>query len=222
MITAAHLATARSIARGVHSSIPANAGIELDDLIGAAYLGLAKAARAWNGITKFEAFAYRPIKGAVIDELRSQSPLSRGALAEQRKVREIEEPLAQRLKRWPTRNEAAHAAGVPHDRVAHADELNWPARFDSPLLLVQSAGSEDGTMHDVIEDPAAPHWAPPPERFVDLIAGLDARAQLALTMRHVDEAEQQDIGDVLGLDRSTVSLILTRAHATLRARLEAA
>ena len=57
--------------------------IDLDDLVGAAYIGLVKAADRFDSNREviFRTFAEDHIRGAVLDELRSMDILSRGLRA---------------------------------------------------------------------------------------------------------------------------------------------
>jgi hypothetical protein len=68
----------RSIALGLCRKLPSS--IQVDDLIGAGFVGLVEAYRRHDASdeTGFKVYAERRILGAMLDELRSLDPLSRG------------------------------------------------------------------------------------------------------------------------------------------------
>src|ERR1044071_931872 len=88
--------------------------MDSDDVLSAGTIGLLHAIDRFDpdqGV-RFETYALQRIRGAIIDTIRSLSPLSRGAGRRARLLDETTAALAQRLGRAPTQDELARALGV--------------------------------------------------------------------------------------------------------------
>src|ERR687884_395004 len=88
-------------------SLPA--AMDSDDVLSAGTVGLLHAIDRFDpdqGV-RFETYALQRIRGAIIDTIRSLSPLSRGAGRRAKLLDETTAALAQRLGRTPTQEESA-------------------------------------------------------------------------------------------------------------------
>src|SRR5919198_3732555 len=88
--------------------------MDSDDVLSAGTVGLLHAIDRFDpdqGV-RFETYALQRIRGAIIDTIRSLSPLSRGAGRRARLLEETTAALAQRLGRAPTQEEIATELGV--------------------------------------------------------------------------------------------------------------
>src|SRR6202035_1836282 len=86
-------------------SLPA--AMDSDDVLSSGTVGLLHAIDRFDpdqGV-RFETYALQRIRGAIIDTIRSLSPLSRGAGRRARVLDETTDALAQRLGRVPTQEE---------------------------------------------------------------------------------------------------------------------
>src|SRR4030088_2838149 len=93
-------------------SLPA--AMDSDDVLSAGTVGLLHAIDRFDpeqGV-RFETYALQRIRGAIIDTIRSLSPLSRGAGRRARLLDENTAALAQLLGRAPTQEELAEELGV--------------------------------------------------------------------------------------------------------------
>src|SRR5438309_8990488 len=93
-------------------SLPA--AMDSDDVLSAGTVGLLHAIDRFDpdqGV-RFETYALQRIRGAIIDTIRSLSPLSRGAGRRARMLDETTSALAQRLSRAPTHEELAAELGI--------------------------------------------------------------------------------------------------------------
>src|SRR5205807_1313750 len=91
-----------------------------DDLVSAAMVGLAQAARSFDperGIS-FERYASTRIRGALIDELRSRDWASRSVRFKARRMAACVEDLTAELGRAPSTTEVAEELGVSESRIS--------------------------------------------------------------------------------------------------------
>ncbi len=100
----------RSIARAVSLTLPQH--VELDDLIQAGTLGLIDAAHKFDTTknVEFAVYAKHRIRGAILDSLRHEDPISRDVRREQKKINATIGELEQNLKRDATELEIARCA----------------------------------------------------------------------------------------------------------------
>src|SRR2546423_8232214 len=94
---------ARQLARRLHDKI------DLDELVSAGSIGLMQAAASYEptrGLT-FSTYAVPRIRGSMLDELRRQDHMSRGARRKARSIASAREALTHRLGREPKAAEVA-------------------------------------------------------------------------------------------------------------------
>ena len=201
-----------------------NRGIERDDLLQVARLGLLKAIRRYRpdaGRT-FAGFAVPTISGELKRYFRDLGWVVRPSrrVQELRMVlRQTREALTHELGRTPTRAELAAHLGVEVAEVSHADEADSnfrPASIDLPSSraehnpLADAVSANDRTLEAVCDR-------------VDLrraLDGLPAEARRVLHLRFVEERSQRDIAGELGATQMQVSRMLNRVFRQLRAELE--
>jgi RNA polymerase sigma factor (sigma-70 family) len=111
---------------------------DADDLISAGTIGLVRAARAYDPSrhTEFKTYAYIRVRGAVIDELRSQSFSSPSIRQRIRSIREAHRRHAVETGQPPTDQDLADRAGLSlrmyYQTVEEARRLGRPARPGEP------------------------------------------------------------------------------------------
>jgi len=90
------------------------AHVHRDDLLSAAMLGLAQAARSWDPErgASFERHAATRIRGALLDELRGSDWASRSVRSRARRMARASDELTMRLGRAPTATEVAAELGI--------------------------------------------------------------------------------------------------------------
>jgi RNA polymerase sigma-B factor len=206
-----HLPLAKSVARRY-----AGRGVELDDLMQVAAVGLVKAADrfdAGRGVS-FSAFAQPTIEGELRHHLRDRSGSVRIPRELQRlgkRLRARQSELAARLGRAPTLSELADAVDADTQQVERAlaaeqarDPVSLPAPEDGAPGAVSAepyADSEDRLLLD------APMHV------------LDERERRIVYLRfHADKTERQ-IAREVGISQAHVSRLLAGALSKLRAEL---
>src|SRR5690606_9645073 len=114
-LIAQHAPLVRRLALQLAARLPAN--VELDDLMQAGMMGLLDAVRRYEvqAAAKFETYATTRIRGAMLDELRSQDWLSRGARSKARDIEAAVRRVQQRELRAASEQEIADELGMPLD-----------------------------------------------------------------------------------------------------------
>src|SRR5438309_859772 len=138
-------------------SLPA--AMDSDDVLSAGTVGLLHAIDRFDpdqGV-RFETYALQRIRGAIIDTIRSLSPLSRGAGRRARLLEETAAMLAQQLGRAPTQDELARELGV--DQAELGRMLLESAHVIVSLDGTGSQGDDEGevqSLRDLLHDPDEP------------------------------------------------------------------
>jgi RNA polymerase sigma factor FliA len=207
-------------------SLPA--AMDSDDVLSAGTVGLLHAIDRFDpdqGV-RFETYALQRIRGAIIDTIRSLSPLSRGAGRRARLLDETTAMLAQRFGRAPTQEELARELGV--DLTELGRMLLESAHVIVSLDGAGSGGDDEGelqSLRDLLHDPdeASTDEVVEENELVDrLSAAIDSlppRDRLVLNLYYHEELTLKEISRVIEVSESRVSQIHTAAVMKLRALL---
>jgi len=213
-----YLGLVRRIAIHLRPRVPAY--LELDDMIQLGTMGLIEAEKnydAGQGVS-FEIFAKARIRGAIIDEARRLSDVSRLAIKNSKAHSGVIEGLSNSLGRAPSNREVAEVLGLSIDSYEnqrnHANQLNT---IELEIFFDESNFDPDHKHHDVFEDVAEENVK---SVIASAIATLDERRQLILKLYYVEEMNLKEIGAVIGVNESRVSQILSAALKELRPLLE--
>jgi RNA polymerase sigma factor FliA len=213
------------VAGRVGVGLPAT--VEQADFVSYGIFGLIDAIEKFNPdrSIKFETYAIRRIRGAIIDELRALDWIPRSVRQKARAVEQAYATLGTRLSRTPSENEVAAEL-----RISVA-ELH---RIFSQLSLVNVVALEEllqggvddrfslvDTLADTTaEDPqAAAESRETKHLLVRAITGLPERERTVVTLYYFEGLTLSEIGQVLGVTESRVSQIHTKAVLQLRSRL---
>jgi RNA polymerase sigma factor FliA len=214
-----------SLARRVAASMPHS--IELGDLIQDGMLGLIDAACRFDearGI-KFETFAERRVRGAMIDALRRDA-WPRGVRRQRRELEAAREQLRRELGGEPSLADLAARMGSDEARLGRTIVRINTIESTSPL----SAGEHvDGAMLPpalVPSEPRSPEKVFEDDEIRDrvraAIAGLPPRERRVILLYYYAEATMKQIGTDIGVNESRVSQLHARAVQRLRQSLGAA
>ena len=221
---AAGLPFVESLARRVAASMPHS--IELSDLVQDGMLGLIDAACRFDearGI-KFETFAERRVRGAMIDALRRDA-WPRGVRRQRRELEAAREQLRRELGAEPSLADLAARMGSDEARLGRTILRISTIESTSPL----SAGENvDGAMLPpalVPSEPPAPDKAYEDREIRDrvraAIASLPPRERKVIGLYYYGEATMKEIGASIGVNESRVSQLHARAVQRLRQALGA-
>jgi RNA polymerase sigma factor for flagellar operon FliA len=199
-----------------------------EDILSYGTIGLIQAVDRYDpsqGV-KFETYAIRRIRGAILDAIRSLHPISRDANRRAREIEHAYDALVQQLGRLPTDEEVSAHLGLSVDELQQrlADASATILSLDSPIgdddehltLLDQLADdSELGVAEQVERDDLYRH-------LVAAIRCLPERDRLLITLYYYEELTLKEISEVLGVSTSRVSQLHAAAVLKLRAALRQA
>jgi len=208
-----------ALARRMASTMPHS--IEVSDLVQDGVLGLIDAAQRFDdarGI-KFETFAERRVRGAMIDALRKDA-WPRSVRRLRREIEAARVMLRERLGHEPSLADLAAALGKDEDHLQRT--MVRIATIESTSAQT-APDSGDEYPHDGVLVPAEParpdaiYEADEQRRRVrTAMASLPARDQQLIAMYYFGDATMKAIGEHLGVNESRVSQLHTRALRRLR------
>ena len=136
-----YLPIVRSVAEQVTSRLPRS--VDPDDLISAGVFGLLQSLENFdpNRGTKFETYCRMRIRGAMIDELRSQDLLSRDARGRANRVAGALQKLRQELGREPNSLEVADEVGLSQREL---EAVQQKSAVQIMVSLDSTPRSQDG------------------------------------------------------------------------------
>lgn len=213
-----------NLARRVAASMPHS--VDLGDLVQSGMLGLIDAARRFDesrGI-KFETFAERRVRGAMIDALRREA-WPRGVRRVRRELEAAREALRRELGHEPSMADLAARVGADEARLGRT--ILRIATIESTSPLADLSDTDASTLPPVLM-PAEP--LPPDreyeavetrERLQAAIATLPPRERSVVGRYYFEDATMKEIGAEIGVNESRVSQLHARAMARLRQVLSA-
>jgi RNA polymerase sigma factor FliA len=221
---AAGLPFVESLARRVAASMPHS--IELSDLVQDGMLGLIDAACRFDearGI-KFETFAERRVRGAMIDALRRDA-WPRGVRRQRREIEAAREQLRRELGAEPSLADIAARVGSDEARLGRTIVRISTIESTSPLSAGEHIESTSLPPALVPSEPQSPDDAYEErevrERVRAAIASLPPRERKVIGMYYFAEATMKQIGAAIGVNESRVSQLHARAVQRLRKALGA-
>jgi RNA polymerase sigma factor for flagellar operon FliA len=214
-----HMPLVRRIAWHVHGSV--SSSVEVEDLMQTGLVALVEAATSFQdrGQVTFAQYLSTRIRGAMIDELRRQATITRGAMRRRRMLAETETMLATRLGRAPSDEETALQLGVSPERLRQDYTAAQPVRFE-PIDGVYSDDnpwfmSDDPNPFELLESEDLR------QALIAAIGNLSEREGQVIQLYYVEELNLEEIGQVLGVGAARVCQIKKSAHDKLKKALEA-
>jgi RNA polymerase sigma factor FliA len=211
-----------ALARRMAASMPNS--IDIGDLVQDGVLGLIDAAHRFDeerGI-KFETFAERRVRGAMIDALRRDA-WPRGVRRQRRELDAAREALRRELGHEPSMADLAARVGSDEKRLSRTivrintieatSPLATGEHFDEsclPTALVPSEPDAPDTAYEKLETR---------ERVRRAIASLPLREQKVIGLYYYGEVTMKEIGAEIGVNESRVSQLHARAVRRLREAL---
>jgi RNA polymerase sigma factor for flagellar operon FliA len=176
---------------------------------------------------RFETYAITRIKGAILDELRSQDWVPRSVRARAREIERANVKLEARLHRVPTEEELADELEMPLEdfRAALLQIANSSVSALDELWMSSDSSGDSVSLLDTLRDPNSPD----PERALDqsevrdrlaeAVTRLPEREKLVIALYYYENLTLREIGEVLRVTESRVSQLHTKAVLGLRSHL---
>ncbi len=200
------------------------ASVDLDDLIQAGMIGLLDAASRYKEDqgAQFETYASQRIRGAMLDELRSNDWLPRSLRRTSREVETAVHQVEQTLGRSASETEIAEHLKMPLDEYQsmlqdlHGSQLIYYEDFDrsaddEPFLDRYCVDHSDPLSALLDESLRA--------ALVEAIERLPEREKLLMSLYYERGMNLREIGAVMEVSESRVCQLHSQAVARLRTRL---
>jgi RNA polymerase sigma factor FliA len=213
----AHMPMVKRVAIHLKARIPPF--LELDELVQVGMLGLIEAAQGFDPARgfPFEHFALSRVRGAMLDEVRRLSHLSRASVQFNKSENAAVHQLSAELGRAPTQAELAESMGL--ELEAFHKERGQAKRAETYSI----EEVQDEVMNLADEPQRGPEAqverAQLLEALISSIASLPVRDQLIVSLYYVEELNLKEIGEVLGVSESRVSQLLTAIARKLRSSI---
>jgi RNA polymerase sigma factor for flagellar operon FliA len=207
------------LARRVAATMPHS--IDIGDLVQDGVIGLIDAAARFDearGI-KFETFAERRIRGAMIDALRKDA-WPRGVRRQRRELEAAREELRRELGCEPSLADLAAKVGSDEKRLGRTIVRINAIESTSPLANNEHLDESTLPAALIPSEPEQPdrqyERAEVKERVRAAIASLPPREQKVIGLYYYGEATMKQIGAEIGVNESRVSQLHARAIRRLR------
>ncbi len=197
--------------------------IEYEDLVSYGMMGLIDAISKFDedrGM-KFSTYASIRIKGSMIDELRRNSPISKGAMDKLNKYNAAIDFLRSKLGREPESEEIANELSIPLKKMM---EIENYINYISIVSLEDFIFSEDDDipLMGTVEDTKSPS----PEKSLEkkemleylakALELLNEKDNLVITLYYYEKLTLKEIGHILNVSESRVCQLHSRAILHLR------
>jgi len=203
--------------------------VEFNDLVSAGLLGLIQAIDNFDperGI-KFETYAIPRIRGAILDELRSQDWFPRSLRRKAKQLEEAYSSLEVKLGRPATDAEVANRLDID---VKELDGMVGEVSIATITSLDADTGGEEGEGSTTLSDYLADQQTENVEQVLarqemkeligSRITELPEKEQLVLVLYYYEELTLKEIGEILDVTESRVCQIHTKAILRLKGKID--
>lgn len=209
----------QALARRVAASMPNS--IDVSELVQDGVIGLIDAAHRFDGSRgiKFETFAERRVRGAMIDALRRDA-WPRGVRRARREIEAAREKLRHELGREPSLADLASHLEIDEAHLGRTIVRINTIESTSPLATADSVDEAHLPPVMVPSEPAAPdrecELHEVQDRVRAAVAALPPRERKVVGMYYYGDATMKEIGSTIGVNESRVSQLHARAIRRLR------
>jgi len=201
--------------------------VDKEDLIEAGILGLIDAVEKFDPTKKcdFSTYAKFRIRGAILDELRNLDWMPKSLRQKARRLEEIYLHLEQKLGRPPSDEDVAMTLGISEEEYQQLIQKLKGISIVYLEDLLNNAELERGNISDIVVDQNAESAI----EFIyskelvsilsQAIAELPERERLVISLYYYNGLTLREIGEVIGVAKSTVCELQTKALIRLRAKL---
>ncbi|MCH3964207.1 MAG: FliA/WhiG family RNA polymerase sigma factor [Clostridium sp.] len=197
--------------------------IEYEDLVSYGIVGLMDAINKFDeerGM-KFSTYASIRIRGSMIDELRKNSPISKGAMDKLNRYNQAVETLQKELGREPTASEISQKLNISIKSMVEIENyINYISVVSLENLIFSD--DDDIPIMGTIEDDKSPS----PEKILEekeeleyltmALQLLNEKDNLILTLYYYEGLTLKKIGHILNVSESRVCQLHSRAIIHLR------
>ncbi|MFE7843673.1 sigma-70 family RNA polymerase sigma factor [Microbacterium sp. NPDC057407] len=200
--------------------------VDLDDLMSAAMLGLARAAQSYEperGIP-FGAFARNQINWAMLDEMRAADPAGERGRVKIQRVTVAAEAVRARTGREGTTAELARESGLDEDAVADAlrldDMVRTATSFEAHFDAEEGRQAADLTDSVILPEHAV-EQSETRDMLLRVVEALPAPMQQVIRGIYLEDRMVKDLADELGVSHAYVSKVRRNGLTLMREAMEA-
>ena len=189
--------------------LPPNA--DMENLESAGVLGLIEAANQFDPEREvaFKTVSYVRIRGAILDELRRNSPLPQRMLQRVAKVRDAYGKLDPPVELTDIA-ELTELTLEEVEECLEAIRLIRPEPWNDLVSTVQAGAQEADQPSAIVEENERK------DLMVECIEALPERDRILISMYYMEDMRLIEIGEVLGIVESSVSRALSKAEFRLK------
>ena len=211
-----HIGLVHKTALHIKARLPDH--VELEELVQIGMVGLLEAAKSYDAAQGADlgTFASKRIRGAILDEVRKRSPLSRTDSSNIKAEEQVIEQFTAKHGRPPNASEVASELDTSLEDYQKQRDRSQKFRTTSLAELEESGHapvSESDSPEEQVEAVETREW------LAREITGLPEREQIVLSLYYNDEMNLKEIGAIIGVSESRVSQILTKVVGKLRGRV---
>ncbi|MDO2948371.1 lateral flagellar system RNA polymerase sigma factor LafS [Aeromonas simiae] len=205
-----YLPLVKRVASHLRSQV--SAGFDRDDMEQVGLMGLLEAWRRYGGELdeQFESYAFKRIRGAMLDELRRLDWRPRQLRQQVHAFNQQNRDLQAKLGRTPSERELAEAIGCPLEEVR---QLAYAGQAEA-LHSLEEWLEEGGYMPASESDHGELAMT-----MSKVLSSLESREQLLLSLYYQHELNMKEIALVLGLTESRVCQLHKQCVLQLKQRL---
>ncbi|MGE5628545.1 MAG: FliA/WhiG family RNA polymerase sigma factor [Solirubrobacterales bacterium] len=201
--------------------------IEYEDMVSYGMIGLMDAINKFDESKgmKFSTYASIRIKGAIIDEIRKISPISKGAIDKLNRYNETVDNLQNKLHREPSDAEIAEELGISTKDIMEIEGyINYMSvvSLDEIICLKDDDVSVISTIKD--ENSPCPEAAFQDKEQIEYLSKaldiLNEKDKTILSLYYYDELTLKEIGKILNVSESRVCQLHSRAIMHLRKAMQ--
>jgi len=205
------------------------ARVEREELLSAGTVGLVQALEGFEAERgfAFSTYAVPRIRGAMLDELRSQDWLTRTGREHARDLDRGRVALRAKLGREPAVDELARELKIDLDTCRQWIQESEERVFLPLDALISFSEQEEHPLSETIPDPAAPvpgsalEMDDAQRELREALLTIPPKDRLVLVLYYYEELSLKQIGHLLHVTESRISQILSRGLRRLRERMAA-
>ena len=200
-----------------------NKYMEYEDLVSYGLIGLMDALNKFDSTKgmKFSSYASIRIKGSMIDELRKNRPISKGAMDKLNRYNRAIDALQSELLREPTNDEIAKYLELSLSEVAEIESyINYISMVSLENVIYSE--DEDVNLSGIIEDKNSPSpdaYLQDKEQLEILSKAIELikeKDRIVLNLYYYEHFTLKEIGVVLSVSESRVCQLHSRAISNVR------
>lgn len=201
--------------------------VEYEDLVSYGMIGLMDAFNKFDESKgmKFSTYAAIRIKGSMIDELRKNSPISKGAMDKLNKYNEAVETLQNKLLREPLQSEIAKEMEITISELSKIENyINYISVVSLESLMFSD--DDDIALIGKIEDKkvVGPEKSLEKKELLEYLSNaidlLREKDRLIITLYYYEKLTLKEIGKILEVSESRVCQLHSKAIINLRKMLK--